>query len=109
MHGNREWKIKAEIFSGKRGDVRLLLRTVNPAEVDLEMNLQSRVHACMLDPSLLAMTDREQIEESARQLYAKYALVTAAPDNGFILRNIRSQGFEIIAPDSSMAVWTAMC
>lgn len=168
MVKNWEWKPKMENFKGKRGDRQLLVRTVGLDEADLVMKLQSRVHACMPDPSLLAETRRDQIEESAmldvclgvfdgdrlagfalmvanresvnrntgqkngfipeecvsfdtafvdpdyrglgiqryllgareelaRQMGAKYALVTVAPDNEFSLRNILGQGFEIIA------------
>jgi len=163
-----EWKERTEHFSGKRGEMDLVVRRVRPDEVDLVMELQSRVHVHMPDQSHLAETDRDQVEESAAldvclgvfdgsrlaafalmvvnrvseerntgqknglipeecvsfdtafvdpdyrglglqrrllqareeiaaQLGAKYALVTVSPHNEFSLRNILSQGFEIMA------------
>ena len=62
---NWNWTAREITFSGKRGEKRLLLRTVRPDEVDKVMELQLRVHANMPDPSLLALTDRDEIAESA--------------------------------------------
>lgn len=66
MNGSWKWTGRIEFFSGKRGGMNLAVRLVRMDEVDLVMELQARVHACMPDPSLLALTDREEVEESAR-------------------------------------------
>jgi len=165
---NWNWEARRLVFSGKQGERELLVRLLRPDEVDAAVALQDRVYACMPDRSLLALTGREEIEEStekdvcigvfdgerlaafammvvnrvsetrntgqkngfppeecvsfdtafvdpdyrglglqrcllqaredvARQLGAKYALVTVAPENEFSLRNVMGQGFEIHA------------
>lgn len=66
MNGNWQWTDRTEHFSGKRGGMDLLVRRMRADEADRIMELQSRVHACMPDPSLLALTDRNEIEESLR-------------------------------------------
>lgn len=64
----KNWNFEARSITlqGKAGRKEFLLRRVAPDEVDKVMELQLRVHACMPDPSLLAITDRDAIEESAR-------------------------------------------
>lgn len=162
------WEERRELFSSKRGERMLTVRKLRPGEAELAVQLQDLVHQRMPDPSLLALTDRWEIEESvdldvclgvfdgenlaafglmvvnrnspqrntgqknaypwqecvsvdtifvhpdyrglglqsyllsaqdaiARQLGAKYALVTVAPNNEYSLRNVLNQGFEIIA------------
>lgn len=61
---NWSWTARELTFSGKRGEKRLLLRAVHAGEVDKVLQLQQRVHDHMPDPSLLAMTDGEEIAES---------------------------------------------
>ena len=61
-----DWPERRVIFSGKRGERELLVRRMRMDEVDLVMQLQTRVLETMPDSSLLAETDRDEIAESVQ-------------------------------------------